>query len=323
MELETMRARAALLSELRGFFSSRGYLEVDTPQLSPALIPESMIASFATRFESPFQGKEDLYLVPSPEVWMKRLLAAGSGDIFQISHCFRNAEQLGRIHNPEFTMLEWYTIGADYMDSADRTDELLEILTTPEAPPRLRPPCRRMSMAEAFKESANIDLLAAAADIDLLREEARRKDIDDAEMTEWEELFNAIFLKLVEPELPQDRPLILHDYPARIPTLAKREPGSPWCERWELYMNGIEVANCFTEETDPLRIEEYYSIEERSAQSTAAPPDESFREIFGDGFPASSGVALGVDRLLMSLLGSRDIRGVIFFPFIDIFDQPR
>ena len=318
-----MRARAQLLSELRGFFSARGYLEVDTPQLSPALIPEAMIASFATRFESPYQGERELFLVPSPEVWMKRLLAAGSGDIFQISHCFRNAEQLGRIHNPEFTMLEWYTVGANYMGSADLTDELLGLLTTPDSPPGLRPPCRRMSMAEAFEEIAGIDLLAAAGDIDLLRVEARRIGVDDSEMTEWEELFNSIFVKLVEPELPQDRPLILYDYPARIPTLARRESESPWCERWELYMNGIEVANCFTEETDPQRIAGYYSVEARTARAPGAPPDEKFREIFGGEFPASSGVALGVDRLLMSLLGVRDIRGVIFFPFIDIFDQPR
>ncbi len=324
MEIETMRARAALLSELRRFFSSRGYLEVDTPQLSPALIPESMIDSFATRFASPYQGERDLFLVPSPEVWMKRLLAAGSGDIFQISHCFRNAEQLGRIHNPEFTMLEWYTVQADYMDSADRTDELLDALTTPDTPANLRPPCRRLSMSEAFKEIAGIELPAATEDIELLRREARRVGVDDSEMTEWEELFNSIFLKLVEPELPRDRPLILYDYPARIPTLAKRKPAGPWYERWELYLDGIEVANCFTEETDPKRIAEYYSVEERISRSkTAAPPDESFREIFGRGFPPSSGVALGVDRLLMALLGVRDIRGVIFFPFLDIFDQPR
>ncbi|HUX22461.1 MAG TPA: amino acid--tRNA ligase-related protein, partial [Spirochaetia bacterium] len=301
-----MRARAKTLAAIRSFFSERGYLEVDTPQLAPALIPESMIATFSTTFSSPYHDARELFLVPSPEIWMKRLLAAGSGDLFQISHCFRNAEQVGRIHNPEFTMLEWYTLGADYFDSADRIDELLASLSE-EASRGLLPPCRRMSMAAAFDEIAGIDL-TACMEIDLLKEAVARAGLTMPEPAQWEELFNALFLQLVEPELPQDRPLILFNYPSNIATLAKQIPGTPWSERWELYIDGIEIANCFTEETDPIRVAEYYRHEEGRLGAAALHADGSFPAIFAEGFPACSGTALGVDRLLMALLGIQDIR---------------
>jgi lysyl-tRNA synthetase class 2 len=321
MKNEVMRARAETLAAIRSFFSDRGYLEVDTPQLAPALIPESMIATFSTEFSSPSHDTKGLFLVPSPEIWMKRLIAEGSGNLFQIGHCFRNAEQIGRTHNPEFTMLEWYTLGADYFDSADRTDELLGALSK-GAPTGVRPPCRRMSMAEAFDEIAGIDL-AACMEIDLLKEVALRAGVAMPEPAQWEELFNALFLQLVEPELPQDRPLILYNYPSNIATLAKQIPDTPWSERWELYVDGIEVANCFTEETDPIRVAQYYRHEEARLGTTSASSDKSFPALFSTGFPACSGVALGVDRLLMALLGIQDIQGVIFFPLFGIFDQHR
>lgn len=321
MTVSQMRRRAGTIQRLRAFFIDRGYLEVDTPLLAPSLIPESVIRPFETSFVGPFHEARRLFLVPSPELWMKRLLAEGSGNLFQISRCFRNAEQIGPQHNPEFTMLEWYTLDSDYLAQADLTDELLAAVAHAGLPDRLRAPARRMSMAEAFDELASIDL-AACSDHARLREEAERAGIATSPADEWEMLFNALFLQEVEPALPRDRPLILYDYPAAVPTLAKRIPGTPWCERWELYLDGIEVANCFSEATDPGEVAAFYRHEEaRIGQAEAERrSDRRFREIFETGFPRCSGVALGVDRLLMILLGVREIGGVIFFPFPGIFD---
>lgn len=321
MTVETMRKRAQIIQTIRAFFVDRGYLEVDTPALSAALIPESVITPFRTEFVDPSRGAHELYLLPSPELWMKRILARHPSDLFQISRCYRNSEQIGRVHNPEFTMLEWYTVNADYLASADLTDELLGTLTSPGMAAALRPPARRMSMEEAFAETAGIDL-AACDEIGRLRDEVERAGLEMHQDAEWEELFNALFLQLVEPALPHERPLVLYNYPARVATLAKAIPGTPWCERWELYLDGIEVANCFSEETDPLRVAEFFRVEETRirARGAVTASDRNFPELFGSGFPECSGVALGVDRLVMLLLGHKDIGGVIFFPFLDIFD---
>ena len=130
MDIELLRQRARFTQHVRRFFIDRGYLEVETPLLAPALIPEPALEVFRTEWIDPRSlSARDLFLIPSPELWMKRLLARGSGSLFQICKSFRNCEALGRYHNPEFTMLEWYTVDADYRDSADLTDELLGFLS--------------------------------------------------------------------------------------------------------------------------------------------------------------------------------------------------
>ena len=329
MDAQTMRVRAALMRELRAFFDERGYLEVDTPTLTPALIPEPAIASFRTVFESPFHPSHSLYLVPSPEVYMKRLLAAGSGDIFQLCRCFRNAEQIGRQHNPEFTMLEWYSIGRDYLQSAALTGELLRAIAERVGPALrseeaqtavklLRTPVRKMRMQEAVQQFAGVDL-ERLQETQALREAALEAGVPVSAEASWEECFNALFLQLVEPQLPMDAPLILYEYPKAVPTLARSVAGTPWSERWELYIRGVEIANCYTEESSPEVVRAYYRRE-----SLRVPPgswDPSYPDLFANGFPDCSGVALGVDRLLMVLLGARELGGVIFFPFIDILES--
>jgi len=333
------------MRSIRDFFSSEGYLEVETPILAPALIPESNIASFRTRFASPFHPESELYLLPSPELWMKQLIAEGSGSIFQLSRCFRNAEQIGRIHNPEFTMLEWYTIDSDYLREIETTERLFKRLLPPETDRDthpdgdpfgdLRPPFRRMSMQEAFGRYAGIDLAVcesleaietAARSIGVLPPAAKgapglaassQEEVGSAESETWESLFNRIFVSRVEPSLPQDRPLVLYNYPANIPSLSRRIPGTPWCERWELYARQSELANCYSEETDPDRIAAFFEQEARRLAALGSPvhTDSRFPAFFGPSFLRSSGVALGVDRLVMLLSGEHDIGGVILFPF--------
>ncbi len=313
----------------REFFFQRGYLEVETPILSPALIPEPAIEVFQTFFLHPDREPIPLYLIPSPEVWMKRLLAKGWPSLFQITKSFRNAESIGRLHNPEFTLLEYYTKGADYLSSINITEQYFHFLI--EQIPRelrtsdlsvLEPPFQRMRVEEAFQRYAGFSL--EPLDREALIEKGKSLGLSLSEEASWEEAFNQIFVHLIEPNLPKDRPLVLLDYPAEVQCLAKRIPGTPWRERWELYIEGIELANCFTEETDPNEIDAYFDREGEKKRFSRVPHplDVSFRDMYKhptlETSPSCSGVALGVDRLLMCLSGKSSLEGVILFPISDI-----
>ncbi len=324
---ERIQRRMEVLRHIRQFFLDEGYLEADTPLLAPFLIPEAHIEVFETRFLHPSGAVTPLYLVPSPELWMKRLLALGSGSLFQISRCFRNHESVGAQHNPEFTMLEWYTVGAGYLDSIEVAERLIDRvvrgsglahrLSYQGRPVDLRPPFRRLAMPEAFRRYADLELDRCLGDAGLLRAEARRRGIDCPDEEPWDDLFHRVFLTLVEPALPTEAPLVLLDYPATVPTLARKRPGTLYAERWELYIGGLELANCYTEETDPARLEAFIRSESRKKAGSRVPhpADHGLPGELRGGLPPCSGVALGVDRLLMLLTDQRSIEGVIFFPF--------
>lgn len=308
--------RSQLNRSIRTFFDQRHYLEVETPSLSPDLIPEPTIQNFSTRFENEFFGSSDLYLIPSPEVYMKRLIAKGFGSIYQIGHCFRNSEQIGRHHNPEFSMLEYYSVGLDEQDSIALTEELFAHLDGPDF---LKPPFNRLTVSEAMWQYAQVDLDKNQSQ-KALAQEARRLGLSVPDKPEsWEDTFNRIFLTLVEPNLPQQRPLVLESYPAQIDCLAKREGN--YRRRWEMYAGGVEIANCYDEETDREKVSAYYRkqyailIQERADRGFVIPDaDPDFADIFTD-FPQCSGVALGLDRLQMLLMGESSLEGVILFPF--------
>ncbi len=328
MDLRMMQTRARILTNIRDFFRNRGYLEVDTPILAPGLIPESTIENFRTELVNPYHPGRALYMVPSPEIWMKRLLAGGTGNIFQIGHAFRNSESLGNQHSPEFTMLEWYTVDATYQDSIQTTEELIRTLVELELAElqaagevylsRLLPPFVRLSMAEAFRIHARVNL-EECIEAEELTEEARKLGLTPRDDDSWQELFNRIFLTFVEPNIGRERPTVITDFPAQVATLARAIPETPWSERWELYMEGRETANCYTEETDPEAVRRFFDSEtaEKETALVKVEIDEDFPELFTRGFPACSGVALGVDRLIMALTGAPDIKGVIFFPVHD------
>ena len=305
--------------EIHAFFSERGHIEVDTPCLAPYLIPEPAIAVFTTEFHPADGASVPLYLAPSPELWMKRLLAQGSGSIFQVARAFRDGDFGSPLHNPEFRLLEWYTVGASYRDQIATTEALLDRLLAAVAPhgpvERLRPPFRVMTMAEAFRELAGLDL-AGLDRVEALIAAARGCGADARDDWTWEQAFHGAFLAAVEPRLPRDRPLVLADWPAAVPTTARRRPGTPWAERWELYLDGVEVANCYTEETDPAAVARFLADEAARQRTARVVPrvDEGYGRLFAGGFPACSGVALGVDRLEMVFRGARALEGVINFP---------
>jgi elongation factor P--(R)-beta-lysine ligase len=309
--------------EIRHFFSERGHVEVDTPCLAPYLIPEPAIAVFATEFHPAAGGAVPLFLAPSPELWMKRLLATGSGSIFQVARAFRDGDLGGPLHNPEFRLLEWYTVGVTYRDQVATTEALLERLLdavpTDSPAEHLRPPFRVMTMAEAFRDLAGLDL-AGLGETDALIVAARGCGADARDNWTWEQAFHGAFLAGVEPRLPRDRPLVLADWPAAVPTTARRRPGTPWAERWELYLGGVEVANCYTEETDPAAVARFLADEAARQRTARVVPrvDAAYGRLFAGGFPACSGVALGVDRLEMVFRGARSLEGVINFPLSGI-----
>lgn len=325
MNIDMIRRRSSLYRGIREYFDSKGYLEVETPTLSEHLIPEAHIECFASRFESEFYTSRDYYLIPSPEVHMKQLLAQGSGSIYQISRCFRNNEQIGPYHNPEFSMLEWYTTDSDELQNITECEHLFEAILPDDVPSDLRPPFRRMSMREACLTYAAVDLDRVQSLKELQRAmEGCGLRVDRSTQADWADEFNRLFLSLVEPELPADRPLVLTDYPARIRTLAKNDESGLYAKRWELYIRGIEIANCYAEETDPDRIEEYFETEyarlcSSRALSGATIPDTdpSYSDHFRGVYPECSGVALGLDRLLMVITATESIQGVILFPLSD------
>ena len=315
-----LHAHALFVGSIRAFFADRGYAEVDTPCLCPFLIPEPAIEVFRTDHLSDRGPDAPLWLAPSPELWMKRLLARGSGSIFQISHSFRNGDMGSPVHNPEFRLLEWYTTDSTYLDSIEIAENLFSRLLAENEPGRprkeLAPPFLRMSMEEAFGRFAGIEL-AACQDVPRMREAGIRQGAAMPADPTWEEAFHIAFLTLVEPRLPRGTPLVLTDYPALVPTTARRKPGTPWAERWELFVDGVEIANCYSEETDSLALKALIRGESERKKTCRVPHriDEGLGEIFPPGFPSCSGAALGVDRLEMVFSGETTLEGVILFPF--------
>jgi lysyl-tRNA synthetase class 2 len=330
MDLSLYRFRLSIIQEIRRFFSAIGYLEAETPVLSPSCIPESSIPLFKTVQIHPWEEPRILHLLPSPEYYIKQLLAAGWGSMFQLARSFRNGENVGRIHAPEFTMLEYYGVGLDYLDSIALTEDLFAAVIAAADPPVAPPPgpFARISMAEAFERFAHIDLAEFCGTGDPAPDETdirRGRAICDAagirwdERDSWEMLFNRLFLNLVEPRLEShERPLVLYDYPAKLQSLSAPVADTPWTQRWELYWQGIELANCFTELTRTEAVKAFFAHEIRVMSGSQdgelqTIPDGDFPDKIA-GLPGCSGTALGLDRLIMLLAGRDRIGDVMPFP---------
>jgi lysyl-tRNA synthetase class 2 len=306
---EFAKIRADLRTAVRAFFDTAGYLEVDTPALARELIPEAHIEVFRSDYVHPYEPGHALFLIPSPEVHLKPLLARGFGNLYFLGHCFRNAESRSPKHNPEFSMLEWYTVGHDYADSLHMTEELLHTLVGAGV---LARPVERVTMAEAWERFAGLSG-ELFGEPDGMRRGAEKLQMRVDPGESEEDLFQRILIAHVEPALPTDHPVALLDYPALVPTLAARKQDAPhFTERWELYVGTTELANCYTEERDPRMLREFLEAESREkSQALVSHPSSNSLLRFSEA-PACSGVALGFDRLLMLLLEQDDIQGVIF-----------
>jgi lysyl-tRNA synthetase class 2 len=316
MDFEMLLRRAEIIRQVRTFFDSCNYLETDTPLLSPDLIPESCLEVFETlRLAPPGSRKEQqpYWLIPSPEIWMKKIIAAHHKNIYQICKCFRNGESSGHMHSPEFTMLEYYTMDADYMDSLKITGEFFEAVGN-NSPLLLGIEC--ITMEEAFTRWAGFNLYEAAEETQFIEKEARRLGLDTLPGLDTAALYDLIFIHAVEPNLPKDHPVALIDYPAFVPCLAKKSPNGKTVERWELYVRGVELANCYSEETDPKEVQKFFESETRAKKESALVQhkvDADYWKVFNN-FPKCSGVALGMDRLIMVLTERSTIDGVLPFP---------
>lgn len=290
-----LEARSLLLQTIRAFFRERGFLEVETPVRVAAPANEDYIDAIPAG---------DAYLRTSPELHMKRLLAAGYARVFQIGPCFRAGEK-GQRHLPGFTMLEWYRAEADYLDILADTIELLQscsralhgdtVFTTAGQVIDVGGPWQRLQVADACQQFAGVPpkkLLSQGT-------------------------FDHVLVETIEPNLGKGRPTVLLDYPVELAALARPKPDNPTvAERWELYIAGLELANAFSELTDPEEQARRFaaSAELRQRQGrTAYPVDQPFMDALASGLPASGGIALGVDRLLMVLLDLACINDAVAF----------
>ena len=313
------RARQLLQRAVRAQLEGLGYQEVETPLLVPAPGMEPHIRAFEVPFvpETDLGRARTLYLHTSPEYAMKRLLADGAGPIFQICKVFRNGE-VSPTHNPEFTMLEMYRPHADYRAIMDDLESVLAAAAAAlgRSEPFGRRPYQRVTVREAVCRETGIDL-RQVPDAASLAEGARRVGVRTEPGDGFDDVFFRLFLERVEPRLGRGRPAFLIDYPASMAALARLSPQDPSvAERFELYAHGLELANGFSELTDP--VEQRRRLEEERAFRVArgrpaSPLDEAFLEAVGR-MPPSGGVALGLDRVLMLLLGAERIEDVLLFP---------
>jgi lysyl-tRNA synthetase class 2 len=297
-----------MLKSTRAFFEQRGVLEVETPILSAAAVSDPQIESLATQIAG-LAGRR--YLCPSPEYAMKRLLAAGSGDIYQICKVFRDAER-GRWHNPEFTMIEWYRVG---LDDAALMSEVEALIVELLAPVRAIGPAERLSYSEAMRRHAGVDAFDSSEDE--LLDAARRHGIQcDAELDRDGKL-DLLMALVVGPRLGRNHACFVCDYPATQAALARLKPGPPRvAARFELYLDGLELANGFHElaqaEEQRRRFTHDLALRGQRAQ-LQAPLDENFLAALSSGLPDCAGVALGFDRLVAIALGADKLADALAF----------
>ena len=308
-----MRARAAMLARLRGFFADAGVLEVETPIAARAAGSDPALDSLVTRWHGPgYPRGLPLYLQTSPEFPMKRLLAAGSGPIYQICKVFRDGER-GRLHHPEFSLLEWYRPGCGYQTLMDEVAALVRlVLERPDLP------SERITYRGLFRERLAIDPWTVG--VPALRARALAAGINGVESMDMDRdaWLDLLLTHCLEPGLGVGRLTFLTDYPPSQAALARlRVDEVAVAERFELYLDGVELANGFQELTDaPAQAARFHAdLEERRRQGRVALPlDECFLAALSAGLPESAGVALGLDRLLMVHLGVRHIDAVLAFP---------
>ncbi len=291
---ENLTIRAHIIGSIRRFFIDNDYLEVETPIRIPAPAAEAYIEAVESG---------DWFLQTSPELCMKRLLAAGFERIFQIAKCFRQAER-GRLHLPEMTLLEWYRADSSYLDMMNECEALIgrvarklnskNSLTYQGSEIDLTPPWRRISVSEAFEKFTSLSMEAALEN----------------------DQFDLMMVEEIEPNLAKSQPVFLYDYPASRGTLARLKPqDSRYSERFELYIGGLEICNAFSELIDPVEQKTRFEREQESRRESGRrvyPLPHKFLDALKD-MPEAAGNALGMDRLAMLFADAKQIDEVVAF----------
>jgi lysyl-tRNA synthetase class 2 len=335
--LKPFLIREQVVDAIREFFKTEGFHEVDTPLLVQSPGTEPYLEVFESELVTPQYENKKSYLLTSPELSMKKLLSAGMGSIFTICKSFRNGEGLSSFHNPEFTILEWYRVEADYSDVMNDCENLLlfilnklelnsDGLNTLEYQGTtydLSTPWERISVSEAFEKYADVsqnDMLDEKKIVAIAQEKGYSVD----ENTTWEEAYNQILLNEIEPHLGKTKPTILFDYPASQAALSKKKKDDPrFAERFEFFLGGIELGNAFSELTDGNEQETRMKDDleyRKELGKVEYKMDTDFIEALKLGMPETGGIAVGVDRLVMLFSNSASIKDTLLFPVDDIFD---
>jgi len=313
--MERFKNRSAIVTTIREFLTSRGFLEVETPMMQ-TIAGGAAAKPFITHHNS---LDLDLFLRIAPELFLKRLLVGGMEKVFEINRNFRN-EGLSRQHNPEFTMLELYQAYADYNVMMDLTERVISLLVEKFCPETniqfadltidFSGPWRKVTYAELLKEHSGCDI----DDIKAIRKKARELEIDEADMDDVV-VVNEVFEATVEGNLIN--PTFVIDYPAELCPLTKRKKDDPkYAERFELFIGKMELANAYTELNDPAVQEENFRIQLRGQEETMATMDMDFVTALKYGMPSAGGLGIGIDRLVMVLTGAASIRDVVLFPLL-------
>lgn len=334
--LKPFLVREKVVDAIREFFKSEGFHEVDTPLLVQSPGTEPYLEVFESELMTPNYQNKKAYLLTSPELSMKKLLSAGMGSIFTICKSFRNGEGLSSFHNPEFSILEWYRVEADYLDMMQDCENLFlfilnklelnngnNILKYQNKDYDLSTPWERISVSVAFKKYAGVsqtDML----DKEKIVEIAKEKGYQVNSQTTWEEAYNQILLNEIEPHLGETKPTILYDYPASQAALSQKKKDDPrFAERFEFFIGGIELGNAFSELTDAdeqkSRMEDDLQ-QRKDLGKVEYKIDRDFIEALEMGMPRTGGIAVGVDRLVMLFSDSASIKDSLLFPIDDVFD---
>ena len=310
-EIATLRARARLIAALRAFFAERDVFEVETPVLGHGGSSDVHLASLSTQATTP-AGRETLWLQTSPEFHMKRLLAAGSGPIFQLARSFRDGE-VGRRHNIEFTMIEWYRPGFSLAELIAECDALIRRLL-PQDPG----PLRQRRYRELFREALEIDPFSVA--LDELQRLATKHGALDMTDSPRDDCLDLLMSLVIEPTLGGDGVDVVLDYPASQAALARRQrdpqDGEWVASRFEIYLAGLELANGYDELTDGDEQRARFSADNaqrRALGRSEVDIDERLLAALAAGMPPACGVALGLDRLLQLALGKQSVAEVMAF----------
>lgn len=325
--MEIYQKRLQIIKLIREFFWSKNFQEADTPIAVTLPGQEPYLSPMPIFFHNPHCQGRKFYLQTSPELAMKKLLAAGFKRIFQICKCFRDFESFGGYHNPEFTMIEWYRAPGRLKEIMDDTEELFKFLAKnlslnsitrivgeKEYTINILDNWDRLSMRQVWEKYLHIELndyLTSEKMADLAGSLGFAITKDD----QYEDLFYKIFLNKIEQKLGLERPVIIYDYPQQMTSLSRLSQDPLYAQRFELYVAGLELANAFGELTDPVEQKRRLEADKEKRaemQKETWPVDDDFIKALESGVPEAGGIALGVDRLIMLLTNAKDINEVIF-----------
>lgn len=326
--------REQVIKNVRSFFDAQKFHEVETPILLAHPAAESYLDVFKTKLLNRKRQETPAYLSTSPELALKKLIVAGIGNCYSITKSFRNMETDSYTHNPEFTILEWYRVGATYTSLMEDCKKLLlfinhaigngDTLTYQGVTFDLAGVWEKITIKEAFQKWANIDFDAFLDDT-TARKIAKQKGYTVGDKNTWEELYDQIYLNEIEPHLGKVKPTIIYEFPGCLAALSKKKKENPnYAERFELYVGGLELGDCYTELTDWKEQQDRFDFELTEITrfgKTIYDYDHDFIDALKVGMPDTSGIAVGLDRLIMLFTDSTHIADTLFFPSSELFEK--